>query len=113
MADFDFSTYILNVPEDSIESFSTCKSGNVLHIVVRLKPVRIVVVLPKSKDIPVIHTTTLMSLVSLLSSTGSADVTYAKTVENHFLRSALSVLRISISPTLFSETSLLHCIMFV
>ena len=39
MADFDFSTYVLNVPEDSIESFSTYKSYNVLHIVVRFKTV--------------------------------------------------------------------------
>ena len=38
MAVFDCSTYILNVPQDSIESFSTYRSDNVLHICVRLRP---------------------------------------------------------------------------
>ena len=38
MAINDFSTYILNVPEDSIESIFSYNSNDILHIVVKLTP---------------------------------------------------------------------------
>ena len=117
MADFDFSTYILNVPEDSIESFSTYRSDNVLHICVRLRP-----------DFPVCPCCGGASKIKGYSSYSYNHLDIAgipsvidwkrrryacKDCGKSFSEVSPFGLRIFTSPTLFSETSPLLCTMFV